>query len=277
VSLIADQPATSRLRLGGPIALGEREVFARFRQKFDISGKRILEVGGCLPGDWTQTARVWWSIDPLNRDCMSWRHRRVLTGHADALPDEIGQVDAVFSCNSFQHVSNLGRAYREIARLLIPGGIAYLNFGPIWSAPDGSHIENILVDGRSFDFWNGALLPSWSHLVLGFDELLDLAVELHGDAIGRAIVDYTMFSRWINRIALHEHLSLPSEAGLEVLSARGTTRFGYRYNPPKAPARFVQLASPAVVAACHARFQLTPRDMRVRDLELLLRRPLPTT
>lgn len=47
-------------------------------------------------------------------------------GSAEAIPVEAGSVALVFMSNAFHHVRDLDQALRELARVLVPGGIVFL-------------------------------------------------------------------------------------------------------------------------------------------------------
>jgi ubiquinone/menaquinone biosynthesis C-methylase UbiE len=49
-----------------------------------------------------------------------------------------GSFDLVVSQTVLEHVHDIGAAFREIARVLVPGGLAYHEVEP-WFAPRGGH------------------------------------------------------------------------------------------------------------------------------------------
>ncbi len=259
--------------MNGPLAVSPSIVRKRFERLFPITGARILEIGGYPPERAVASAQCWWSIDPRNprNDVLSTGVVRRLCGTAEALPEEISEVDAVFACNSFQHVAGLATAYHEIGRVLRPGGLVYACFGPIWTAPDGAHIEDVRVATRRYDFWKQpTLVPAWSHLTLGEEEFQELLCELHGPDLGLALARFVSRSDWVNRISIDAHLRLPIEAGLQIVCMRGCRRFGYAYDPPDPPERFRKRVG---LEAARATTGLDARALRVRDLELVLRAP----
>jgi SAM-dependent methyltransferase len=255
----------------GPLALSQTQVFRHFSRQFDISAKRVLEIGGCVPAELTRAARQWWSVDPRHENNVRQDHVYRIRGHAEDLPASIRDVDLVFACNSFQHVRRLGDCYAAVAGVLRSGGTLYARFGPVWSAPDGAHFENVRFPDRRYDFWRGALVPSWSHLVLDASHFRAMAVELHGRSAGRALADYVERSTWINRLTLRDHVELPQRAGLAIRSLRGARRFGYRYAPPPPPDRCGEALSISAVARfAKSRLGLSPSHLAVRDIELVL-------
>jgi SAM-dependent methyltransferase len=63
-----------------------------------------------------------------------------------------GWFDAVFSFNAFEHIPDPARAFAEVARVLKPGGFAYITLDPIWTCDTGSHFF-------------GYVPQPWQHLV----------------------------------------------------------------------------------------------------------------
>lgn len=254
----------------GAVAVDELAVFDDFCSTFQMVGKRVLEIGGCLPAQLTQEADVWWSIDPSHAADSVEGHLVKLRASAEQLPVEVCDVDLVFACNSFQHVGSMADCYAEIARVLVPGGKVFTHFGPIWTAPDGAHFENVKLDGGRYDFWFGARLPAWSHLVLDTEEFRDLAVAVNGRADGFRMADYVEGSRWINRLGLSEHLSLPAAAGLQFRIAHGARAFGYVFDPPPIPERFSAAFERSALHRALARHGVSPAQAQIRDLLLVL-------
>jgi SAM-dependent methyltransferase len=63
---------------------------------------------------------------------------RFLLGTAD-IPD--ASVDAVFSTDCFEHVQDLPAVFRELFRVLRPGGVLIARWGPLFYAPLGYHLR----------------------------------------------------------------------------------------------------------------------------------------
>lgn len=257
---------------GGPIAWDEREVFQRFLKIFDIRGKRVLEIGGCLPPYLVSPARTWYSVDPRVKADRLTGGRVILRGFAENLPAVVSDVDLVFACNSFQHVGDLVACFREIRRVLKPGGAVYANFGPVWSAPDGAHFENVRLKAGTYNFWHGAKIPAWSHLVLNADELTEMAVAAHGTHDGTVLANYVRDSTWINRLSIRDHIEIPRAEGFMFERLSCAYEFGYEFASPAPPPQFARkLNWSAISQAAVERFGVMPDAMRTRDVEYVLR------
>jgi SAM-dependent methyltransferase len=82
------------------------------------------------------------------------------------LPDQ--SVDAVFSCDTFEHVMDLELAFRELFRVLRPNGRLLTQFGPLFYSPHGYHL-----------YW--ACQVPWAHLLFGLPAILQLREERSGN------------------------------------------------------------------------------------------------
>lgn len=76
-------------------------------------------------------------------------------GDAARLPVKDASLDIVASYWAFEHFTDYRRVFSEFCRVLRPGGIAYLEFGPLFYSSRGSHLYRFLY------------IP-WVHLL--FDE-----------------------------------------------------------------------------------------------------------
>jgi len=59
-----------------------------------------------------------------------------------------GSADVVFSQNSFEHFRDPAGILREAARMLRPGGVCFVTFGPPWWHPFGEHFYFMIRPDR---------------------------------------------------------------------------------------------------------------------------------
>jgi SAM-dependent methyltransferase len=262
------------------LAADQETVFSRFRQLCRPAGAEVLEIGGRLDDALVADSGVatWWAIDPRNPEADPGAPAestvRSLRGVASSTPLPDRSVDLIFSSNAFQHVQDLAATLAEVARVLRPGGILYANYGPVWSAPDGSHVEDLSFEGRRYDFWEGALMPSHAHLVLDEPELVELLTPIHGPGLARALAGYVHRSDWINRLFFDDYACLFTESPLEVVAFGGCSDFDYNYRPPATAGPLAERFRPDRVAdEVRARHGGDLRDLASRDVEVVLRAP----
>ena len=77
------------------------------------------------------------------------------------LPFPDASFDAVLSTDTFEHVMDLDLAFREIARVLKPGGSLLTRFGPLFRSPHGGHL-----------YW--ACKVPYAHLMFGIQSIVAL-------------------------------------------------------------------------------------------------------
>jgi SAM-dependent methyltransferase len=86
---------------------------------------------------------------------------RFVHAQSDVLPFPDCSFDAVFSTNVFEHVMDLDTVYKELFRVLRPGGVVLSRFGPLFFSPQGYHL-----------YW--ACQVPYAHLLFGLDAVLAL-------------------------------------------------------------------------------------------------------
>lgn len=101
-------------------------------------GDKILEIG-CSTGlyldqltnTFTDKKVKIVGID-INPDALKKAQERHEVSLADAqyLPIENGSIKAIYSLHTFEHIPDLGKAFREMERVLAPGGKAYMIVPP---------------------------------------------------------------------------------------------------------------------------------------------------
>lgn len=79
-------------------------------------------------------------------------------GDAQAMPFDDGSFDAVTSTSVFEHLPDPAKAAAEVARVLRPGGVAYM-ITHLYTSHTGAHDMRLFVDPRA--------LPPWPHLRAG--------------------------------------------------------------------------------------------------------------
>ena len=257
----------------GRLATDEITVLTHFQELVSLSGCTVLEVGGRLDvGAVAMTGvKAWLSVDPLNNLLGPEGVLHTIRGVASRIPLPDESVDHVFSSNAFQHIQDLPESLAEVFRVLRPGGYLYANFGPIWSGPDGSHIENLVVEQQQYDFWSHALLPAWSQLVFDEDELLLLLSAVHQRELAVAISNYVFHSRWINRLSYADYWRVLQQSPLELVTLAGSCEIDYDYRPPEINHPLAKrLAPDRAPYELRKRCGLDWKDAQIRDLELVL-------
>ena len=138
------------------IAYDETTAFNNLQQLVPLRNKRVLEVGGNMPEDLIRKSYVqeWVAIDPIRRHIVSddGLYTCIKT---DLLNSDLQKsyFDVVFSSNAFEHINNFKQCLSFLFDCLKPGGKLFAHFGPIWSAPDGHHLEDVkLTDETIINF-----------------------------------------------------------------------------------------------------------------------------
>lgn len=213
------------------VAIDEEFVFSQFVKSYDIKGKKILEIGGSIPEHLVSQVEEWVSVDPFNENTVSNQYTYI-KGRAQDIPYQDEYFDFIFSSNCFHHIANFGEALEEMYRVLKPAGIVYSAFGPIWSAPDGCHLENIPFNNQVINFWEEKIVPNWFHLVYSYKELNTILQSALSKEKAFAVADYIYFSNWINRMSIFDYESALKNSLFEIIEFTGTDEFGY---VPKIP------------------------------------------
>jgi SAM-dependent methyltransferase len=90
---------------------------------------------------------------------------QLLQNTASTIPLPDASVDVVYSIDTFEHLSRPFEISMECHRVLRPGGVFFIHFGP-WFGPDGSHLEDIIT-------------YPWPHVFFSMDTLLAVAAYLY--------------------------------------------------------------------------------------------------
>ncbi len=79
-------------------------------------------------------------LDPLPAEEVINSPVEFITGDVMNMPLDDNSFDLVFSYNSFEHFDDPEKALSEMIRVARPGGLIYLNFGPLYFSPLGYHL-----------------------------------------------------------------------------------------------------------------------------------------
>ena len=250
------------------LAMDEQIVFEYFCSKYDIRGKKVLEIGGSIPEALVSSAAEWVSVDPLNENKATGNYRYI-RGRAQSICYQENYFDYVFSCNAFHHISRFSDALREIYRVLKPGGIVLSIFGPIWSAPDGCHLENVPYRGGLIQFWEEQLVPDWYHLVYDFKELYMILIENIKQDKAYAIADYIYFSNWINRMSYFDYQDTLAHSDFIIIEMTGSTDLGYKHKVLAFQNPFIN----KYITWEQKEHSSSMMEFAIRDLNLILQKP----
>lgn len=155
-------------------------------------------------------------------------------------------VDRVYSWQTFEHVMNPGAALGEIARLLRPGGAAFIEYNPFYSI-DGAH-------------WAGTIDIPWAHVRLDDDAFERTLETLHPD---RPEYAARFVREFINRMTQHDLQEHAREAGLEVVEML-----------PRVRTEDALVLTSAILDQARARYPgVRPIDLLCRIVRVVLRKP----
>jgi ubiquinone/menaquinone biosynthesis C-methylase UbiE len=103
-----------------------------------------------------------------------------IQGTPTTIPVPSASVDIVYTIDTVEHLSRPREIFLEIARILKPGGVALVHFGPFRN-PYGSHMEDIIP------------FP-WPHILFSMTTLREVAARLY-DSPDFSVACYSMDER----------------------------------------------------------------------------------
>ncbi len=109
------------------------------------------------------------------------------------------QFDRIFSWQTFEHVMDLERAFGHVARVLRPGGAAFIEYNPFFSI-DGAH-------------WPATIDIPWAHARMTPEVFAEAVAALHPSPRPDAA---SFVERAINRATQSEILAIVARSGLRV-------------------------------------------------------------
>ncbi|MGI9517413.1 MAG: class I SAM-dependent methyltransferase [Pirellulaceae bacterium] len=81
---------------------------------------------------------------------------RLLEGNASSIPFPDESVNTIISIAAFEHYADVEGFLAEVARVLAPGGAAYVSSGGLWNSPWGAHLYN-------------KIMVPWCHLIYDYE------------------------------------------------------------------------------------------------------------
>lgn len=247
----------------GNIAYSQQSVFADFHRRFALRGAHVLEIGGAMPPALVRATGVarWRAVDPRHRDCDDGDYCTVRGRGSD--PHGSAGFDLVFSSNALEHVGDLEATLARVRDELRPGGCVYAHFGPIWSGPDGHHLETA-IDGVAYEAWTGDIVPHWAHLACTERELVALLARRQPEPVARQLAEWIFHSDDLNRLHLEDYLRLFVASGLVLCHLETNSWVDYAY----------RASSVDEAHALHARAKdrHPGRDLDTREVLAVLRR-----
>ncbi len=133
-------------------------------------------------------------LDVIESVGSDFSHPRVSYRQASAeqMPFEAGSFDLVHCFATMEHVAGIEAAFREMARVLAPGGIVYSVASPLWNSRNGHHMAGSFPDDEP-----------WIHLRMTRDRIIaacaarGITHRSDGVPIGD-VVDYMLDRRFFN-------------------------------------------------------------------------------
>jgi len=191
--------------------------------RLELSGKNVLEIGGsnlpielvvkkCNAKKWVCVDLPWVMRSNKVSEHPHYKDVRFATFKNNDLEDELaqqdyivftesahwlpksfhGKFDVVLSNCCFEHVVDLPLVIEQCYKALKPGGMLWTRFGPIYSGPNGNHVD---IFDKKLDFTlTKADYPKelhHLHLLLNYKELYDYLTKQYGKHIADKYV-YTI-------------------------------------------------------------------------------------
>jgi SAM-dependent methyltransferase len=127
-------------------------------------------------------------------------------------------VGALFSVSVFEHLLDFEQCLSEMHRILVPGGIVYAEFGPIWSSSLGHHVYAD-VNGEQARHWDPGLNPldNFSHLLQGREEMAHTLEGSVSGPLAAAILSWVYDEDGINRLFYEDYLRIIEQSPFELV------------------------------------------------------------
>ena len=216
-----------------------------------FDGKRVVEIGSDHAGVVLRLVADRYSPTELIGLNPAFAARRLpdtirferVAAQDSGLPD--ASVDAVFSSSAFEHIHGLDDVLREMHRVLVPGGMLYSHFGPIWSTSYGHHLW-IEHDGRLLTY-HDVLLPPWCHLLSDRETVQGLLAPEWGHELAGRMTEFVFASPEQNQLFFDDYERCAAESPFETLLLKG-------YDAPALADLYPAAQSPALLDRLRERF-----------------------
>ncbi len=195
-------------------------------ESLNLSDKKVLEVGGCMPPELTIEVlgcREWFALESEGYDAELEKGNQIHRFSEDSkfpesfthaimniedLGDEHNNTyDVVFSIAAFEHIVRFPAALAKMYQVLKPGGMLFAMFAPIWSSFNGHHLPPITTKSGDVSESVASHIPVWGHLLFNRIEMREylLKQSIDGETVDE-IVYYIYDSPHINRYFTEDYL-----------------------------------------------------------------------
>ncbi|MEL6439223.1 MAG: methyltransferase domain-containing protein [Cyanobacteria bacterium J06621_8] len=199
--------------------------------KYDIKGKKILEIGGDLShsvasylvnhGAQHVTSI---NIDPKFPTKEVSQKISAKNLSATELTNYYNEetFDVVFGVAILEHIDNTPLLLNQIYSVLKKNGLVLLQGGPIWTCSIGHHVW-VNCDENIYRFNNHKInpIPNWYHLLLSPNEMQSYLVEQQNISSDHAdkIVSYIYEERDLSRIGYADFFDIFQASQFKILEA----------------------------------------------------------
>ena len=122
-----------------------------------------------------------------------------LCADARTLPFADKTFDAILTKDSMEHFPDPAHVLKECRRILRPGGLIFITFGPLWLSPYGAHV------------WYFTPIP-WVHLLFSERTIMSVRSRFRNDGAKR----YEEVEGGLNRMTLRKFYRVIKDAGLQI-------------------------------------------------------------
>jgi ubiquinone/menaquinone biosynthesis C-methylase UbiE len=199
-----------------------------FKQFCSFEGKTVLEIGcnkGYMLNSFLQHEKfnaIGGDIDP---DALAYARNKFgdqakfIQTTPNSIPLEDESLDAIYTIDTVEHLSDPKAIFLEALRILKPGGWFLVHFHP-WFGPYGTHLEDIIP-------------YPWANALFSMDTLLDVAAHIYdqpdykvpcyfqdedtGDKRPNPYLDRKMWNEYLNQITLRQFRSMLKELPFDVI------------------------------------------------------------